>query len=245
MAERIAGDDTVEGRVAPTPRSPASRGTRGSVAVGGPAGHRRRGAWLLLPLLALLALIALVVYLLAHHSTSSHTTSPAATATTATAAPGGAQAEAGASGGQAAAGATGAQGAAAGALVGGGGVTATAASGQLAAQGVIGDVLFTESGTTLDSAAQQVIANAATVIRADGAKHVAVIGYTDANGDANANVTLSQQRAQVVEQALQQQLGGVPVQLSAAAQGQSQPVASNATPQGQQLNRRVAITIAG
>jgi outer membrane protein OmpA-like peptidoglycan-associated protein len=70
---------------------------------------------------------------------------------------------------------------------------------------------------------------------------VTVIGYTDSNGDAQANQQLSLQRAQVVAQALQQDLGSPGVNVTARAEGQAQPVATNATPAGQQLNRRVAI----
>ncbi len=102
-------------------------------------------------------------------------------------------------------------------------------------------ILFPESGAVLDAPANAVITSAAQQIRQAGDLTVNVIGYTDANGNSGANQQLSLERANAVVAVLQQELTGLNVQFHASAQGQAQPVASNDTPQGQQLNRRVSI----
>ena len=65
-----------------------------------------------------------------------------------------------------------------------------------------------------------------------------VAGFTDNVGDPAANLTLSQHRADAVRAFLVQQ--GVPADmLTAKGYGEARPVADNATPEGQQRNRRV------
>lgn len=71
---------------------------------------------------------------------------------------------------------------------------------------------------------------------------VQVIGHTDSDGDAGYNQGLSERRANTV--ADQVQAGGVPYnRLQTFGRGESQPVASNLTPEGKALNRRVEIVI--
>ncbi len=66
-------------------------------------------------------------------------------------------------------------------------------------------------------------------------------GHTDNTGDATANLTLSQQRADAVRNYLIQQ--GVPAtQLTAKGYGDTQPVASNDTDEGRFRNRRIQFT---
>ena len=69
-----------------------------------------------------------------------------------------------------------------------------------------------------------------------------VEGHTDSRGDDADNVVLSNARATAVVNALRQR--GIPVeQLSAVGYGESRPIADNATPEGQALNRRVVFTV--
>jgi hypothetical protein len=67
-----------------------------------------------------------------------------------------------------------------------------------------------------------------------------IVGHTDATGDAAHNEALSLARAEAIKAAL---IGrGVAVwRLETAGAGQSQPVASNDTAEGQALNRRVEL----
>ena len=71
---------------------------------------------------------------------------------------------------------------------------------------------------------------------------VTVFGHTDSTGDAAYNQRLSEQRAASVGNYLIQR-GVLPARIVTAGQGEMQPVASNATPQGRQANRRVELVI--
>jgi len=71
---------------------------------------------------------------------------------------------------------------------------------------------------------------------------VFVTGHTDNTGSAAYNQDLSQRRAQSVASVLTS--GGVnPGRLVVSGRGEDQPIASNLTADGRQLNRRVEITI--
>lgn len=67
-------------------------------------------------------------------------------------------------------------------------------------------------------------------------------GYTDNTGDAAANLTLSQQRAEAVRNYLVQQ-GVSSDALLARGYGEAKPVASNDTEEGKFRNRRIEFTV--
>ena len=72
--------------------------------------------------------------------------------------------------------------------------------------------------------------------------NIQIVGHTDSDGDAGYNQDLSERRAAAV--ASQLQASGVsPVRIQAFGRGETQPIASNLTPQGKQQNRRVEIVI--
>lgn len=71
---------------------------------------------------------------------------------------------------------------------------------------------------------------------------ITVLGHTDSTGNAQGNEALSQARATQVVQALVGD-GANPGQLSAVAIGSAQPIAPNATADGQALNRRAEFLI--
>jgi outer membrane protein OmpA-like peptidoglycan-associated protein len=70
---------------------------------------------------------------------------------------------------------------------------------------------------------------------------VAIEGHTDATGSESANRSLSQQRAEAVQQYLTAEAGIAPSRLRAIGKGESNPVASNDTAEGRQSNRRVEL----
>ena len=72
--------------------------------------------------------------------------------------------------------------------------------------------------------------------------HLTVKGHTDAMGDVAANKALSQKRAQAVVDYLVKQ-GVDPAQLQAVGYGSEQPVADNATAEGQFKNRRIEFEV--
>jgi outer membrane protein OmpA-like peptidoglycan-associated protein len=83
---------------------------------------------------------------------------------------------------------------------------------------------------------------AAEVIKTAPAGMVIEIGgHTDNTGDAAANLTLSQQRADAVRNYLIQQ-GVAATQLTAKGYGDTQPVGSNDTDEGRFRNRRIQFT---
>jgi outer membrane protein OmpA-like peptidoglycan-associated protein len=71
---------------------------------------------------------------------------------------------------------------------------------------------------------------------------VHVIGHTDSVGSDSYNLQLSQRRANNVADFLASQ-GVVPQRLRTEGRGERQPRASNADPQGRELNRRVELFI--
>ncbi|WP_371037252.1 OmpA family protein [Rhodosalinus sp. FB01] len=71
---------------------------------------------------------------------------------------------------------------------------------------------------------------------------VGVFGHTDNTGSPEYNQGLSERRAQAVRAILVQQ-GVAPVRVRAIGLGETQPLASNSTPEGRQQNRRVEIII--
>ena len=86
----------------------------------------------------------------------------------------------------------------------------------------------------------QVLDTIATIMKADSALRLEVAGHTDSTGSAERNRELSRVRAYAVVNALA--LYGIDRnRLIARGYGPDQPVADNATEEGRQQNRRVAL----
>jgi outer membrane protein OmpA-like peptidoglycan-associated protein len=78
----------------------------------------------------------------------------------------------------------------------------------------------------------------ATLLNSYPGASVEIQGHTDNNGAADANKTLSQDRANAVKRYLS--AGGVAeARMTAVGYGQEMPIADNATPAGKAKNRRV------
>ena len=71
---------------------------------------------------------------------------------------------------------------------------------------------------------------------------VDITGHTDSTGEESYNLNLSQRRATNVAQYLIAQ-GVNSTRIAAQGMGESQPIASNDTPEGRQANRRVEIEL--
>lgn len=186
------------------------------------------------------------------------TTAPATTAPAATASRGASAPTGSAPAGATSAGAPPAGGAATGggpALVGGGGVAVRPATGALASAGPgnggagalgaqpQGTVLFPSDSAALDGGAQQVITSAAQRILATHPAKVTVTAYTtDAPGAQPSTSDVSQQRADTVAATLKADLASPNIPIEVVSKGSADPIASNDTAEGRQLNRRVAIT---
>ena len=85
------------------------------------------------------------------------------------------------------------------------------------------------------------IAEIAKLLDGDPTLRVFVVGHTDMVGDAAANLSLSQSRAQSVIKALVSKHGIAASRLVAFGNGPYAPVSSNRTDEGRAQNRRVEL----
>jgi outer membrane protein OmpA-like peptidoglycan-associated protein len=102
------------------------------------------------------------------------------------------------------------------------------------------DVLFDTGRATLRSGAQARLDQLAAVLRNYPERRVLVEGFTDSTGSDDANLALSQARAEAVRAALIGK-GVAAERIDARGNGESRPIASNSTTAGRQLNRRVEV----
>lgn len=106
------------------------------------------------------------------------------------------------------------------------------------------DVLFDLNQSTLKPGAKVRLAKVAGIIQAYPDLKLQIEGYTDSTGGLEHNQELSERRAAAVRDFLVQQ--GVSINnVSAQGFGPSNPVASNSTAQGRQMNRRVDLVVNG
>lgn len=80
------------------------------------------------------------------------------------------------------------------------------------------------------------------VVNRYGKTHLTIVGHTDSTGTKQHNQSLSERRARAVETYFAQK-GVAPERLEAEGKGEAVPRASNNTPEGRRLNRRVEIYI--
>ncbi len=105
-----------------------------------------------------------------------------------------------------------------------------------------GSVLFKVGESTLMPVAQDRLNEVAAVLKEQKGKSIIVEGHTDAQGSEEDNKILSQERARAVRNYLVSQ--GVDANMIVAqGMGESQPIASNKTPEGRANNRRVEIVL--
>jgi photosynthetic reaction center M subunit len=89
------------------------------------------------------------------------------------------------------------------------------------------------------------VANLAALFTKYPQLKIEVQGHTDNVGDATANLTLSQSRADRVRDMLTTKYGIAADRIKSRGFGQTKPTASNATPEGRRQNRRVEIASDG
>lgn len=105
-----------------------------------------------------------------------------------------------------------------------------------------GDVLFASGSSTLQPGAYPEIDRMAQVLKQYPETRIRIEGHTDSTGSEQTNLELSQRRAEAVKTALVSR-GIAPERIVALGYGEGRPIASNATPEGRQLNRRVEVFI--
>ena len=104
------------------------------------------------------------------------------------------------------------------------------------------ELLFDAGGATLKPGAQRALDNLAQFLTKYPDRDIAIEGFTDSTGTKELNQQLSEKRAWSVKAALVAR-GIQSTRIDARGYGPSFPVASNETPTGRQLNRRVEIVI--
>ncbi|HSP33038.1 MAG TPA: OmpA family protein [Thermoanaerobaculia bacterium] len=104
------------------------------------------------------------------------------------------------------------------------------------------DVLFDVDNATLRQESRATLRELATNLQRYPDELVDVEGHTDSTGTAQHNQVLSEERASSVRTFLVDN-GVTSRSVTAVGYGETRPKASNSTPEGRQLNRRVEIHI--
>ena len=102
---------------------------------------------------------------------------------------------------------------------------------------------FDTGRATITPASAPQLAEMAKLLVAQPALKVLIVGHTDNQGAYDANVALSQRRADAVVAALSHDYGVAPARLRAAGDANTAPVATNATDEGRARNRRVEMVV--
>lgn len=109
---------------------------------------------------------------------------------------------------------------------------------QLDAATQLGTIEFESGGATLQPASYPILTRIAKILRSCFKMDLVVAGHTDSRGQRDANLLLSQQRADAVKDYLVSL--GVPAErIFARGYGEDEPIASNRTEVGRARNRRI------
>lgn len=122
-------------------------------------------------------------------------------------------------------------------------VTSDAMAKALAADGAISlyGIHFDTNKSTIKPESRATIDQIAKLLTAQPSLSLDVVGHTDNVGGADANLKLSQRRADAVVTALVEDHGVDEARLTAKGAGLSKPVADNGTEEGRGKNRRVEL----
>lgn len=103
-------------------------------------------------------------------------------------------------------------------------------------------LVFDTNAQTLAAGSHEQLENLAAILKAYPNTHIKIGGYTDNTGDPNANVKLSQERADNVKKELVSR-GIAGDRIETEGYGEQHPVASNTTEEGRAANRRIALRV--
>ena len=112
-----------------------------------------------------------------------------------------------------------------------------AADGRVATQGI----LFAFNSAAIKPESTPTLDEIGTMLQDHGELRIRIEGHTDSTGEDEYNQTLSDERAAAVRQFLIDEYGIDASRLEAQGFGESSPVDTNDTPEGQQNNRRVEL----
>ncbi len=100
-------------------------------------------------------------------------------------------------------------------------------------------ILFDFQKANIKPESYGVLKEIATVLKENPALTISIIGHTSNDGDANANLELSKQRAAAVKQVLISEFGIDGSRMQTDGKGGTQPADTTGTPAGKANNRRV------
>lgn len=103
-------------------------------------------------------------------------------------------------------------------------------------------ILFGFDSSTLQPEAKKNIYKLAEILKKYPDSNILIAGHTDSDGSEQYNQTLSERRAKAVSDYTMMQ-GVSSSRLSIVGLGENEPIATNNTDSGKQLNRRVEIAI--
>ena len=104
---------------------------------------------------------------------------------------------------------------------------------------VTNGILFDVNSDNIKPESGVVLKDIATTLQENPTVNIKIIGHTDSDGDANANLALSKKRALAVKNSLINFYGINASRMTTDGKGESQPVQSNSTTSGKAQNRRV------
>lgn len=105
-----------------------------------------------------------------------------------------------------------------------------------------GNITFSSGSANIEQSFLSVLDSVVLVLKEFDKTLVVVAGHTDSSGSDTLNQRLSEGRAQSVSTHLNT-AGVIADRIEVIGFGETQPVASNDTPAGKELNRRVEITL--
>lgn len=100
-------------------------------------------------------------------------------------------------------------------------------------------ILFDVNSDKIKAGSYGTLKEIATVLKENPTIQVKIIGHTDSDGNAAANVSLSQKRAAAVKETLSKEFDIDGSRLQTDGKGAAEPVADNTSAQGKANNRRV------
>ena len=109
---------------------------------------------------------------------------------------------------------------------------------------VLADLTFDAGSARLDKASFASLQALGAYLTRQSDQSIALVGHTDTSGSHEANLDLSKKRAEAVRSMLLRQFPHIsPTQIGSEGIGYFAPLASNATPEGREVNRRVEVVL--
>jgi outer membrane protein OmpA-like peptidoglycan-associated protein len=105
------------------------------------------------------------------------------------------------------------------------------------------EIFFDGTKTRLTNIAKAILDGIALRMKSDLNSTAVITGYTDNTGKEEANVAISQKRADAAKEYLVTRHGIDPNRITTAAKGSAEPEYDNATKEGREKNRRAVIVV--